>query len=618
MNELNLKRIVNQFAFSFSVLLIILLATNSCADESSTGSVPNKASSVILRIKYPHMRSTRGDQTVPVNQEEGTINSLHLYLFNVEGKLQQYIDLSPSSPSNITDNNEYPLPEIQTGSYFAFLIANIEKYSNLPDPITKESLEAIVLKFDNESKIISKDNLPMACLSSEFEEINEDNMITIGENGSTLTAHLSFLCVKVRYTLLFNPSSEGISQNFQDKNLELVMEGENAPFVGNLVKETKLKYDPSESLTASDSENDRLKWPLSLEKYQYPSSGDFYPHNSEDPSHLEDDLTEHYSEGESFAYQGVIYIPENHTSDYSYLSLTAKVNGVASTKEIDIKDSESPEIGIQRGYMYDIITRMVDPWDEIEDERNKYRIYWPEIAGPGLYAIGIPGFNDDIEDKAATSDEIYEFSKNRGEGHLKNGFYYYDFKSSVDPESTFSLEFTNCTDNSIIKTLDNLVISESFEEMNLYGEEVHVDYIEINKNKIPSGNHPKFPLAFDLEDLIEVYWSTKIKDEGKDLNWVYLFDYDDSKNWYNNGQYKPTYSNNLYWYYNLEFHKGWESKFKTANPTYNIGIQFYNLSKDRFTSEHLYNIMDLTLYNRSDNTRVWRIKIDENFNIVDM
>lgn len=301
---------------------------------------------------------------------------------NQDGSLEENIKIiNLSEYSYFSDSNSkyrvYKIKDLNPGKYYFYLFANLKDYieNEIETLTTREEIDEIVLNFATETKglKLKSGNLPMACLPSEMrleeggEMMGESPIELSEENATTIYADMTFLCSKVRYTILFDTSD--FSSAFGENYIEFTTE-EEIPYITNLSNFTNL-LTPSTSVDYLTYDEERYKHHLELNKYEYPATGASY---GEERDKVDEDLKESFGETSDkgkTAWQGIVYIPENITErddDKTFLMFSGSVydkNGelidaeTYSHKKLTIDGKEKD--GNHRGRLYDVAAQVTSP-----------------------------------------------------------------------------------------------------------------------------------------------------------------------------------------------------------------------------------------------------------------
>lgn len=218
---------------------------SGCADDFTPGDpLPEGATGVTISIPRPLTISTRadGDPTTTPNEKEiaageGKITSANLYIYKVDDKnnelseLVENVDITQEfTKNNGISHNETTVytRELQPGKYRFYILANVKDYNanltneTLSGEPTEIQVKNVSIKFDSEKQPNLNDGLPMAgkaedvTMESGGELDATTGTVTIGKGQNVkLNIDLTFLCTKVRYTLLFdNTDNTGFSNIF--------------------------------------------------------------------------------------------------------------------------------------------------------------------------------------------------------------------------------------------------------------------------------------------------------------------------------------------------------------------------------------------------------------------
>ncbi|MBD5371011.1 MAG: starch-binding protein [Bacteroides sp.] len=378
-----MKRLTKYFSRRRATLplfgsLLTLLATG-CADDLDFNRTVALPQGTVLRIPNPGgtaSRTTRtgdNDSQIALMENEGRISSLHLFAFDpTTRQLKKSIDLAEAVPAdghlNTHDSHvDYSLAQLlPEGSYHLYLVANLDSYaSGWSSPADEDALKDTILDFldsDGASILMSSSSddvpaLPMACLSSEMDFTGADNTtgnvgqgtVTIEKNKQAIVhADLRFLCAKMRFTILFDASPEGHSASvFGDNRLTLT--GATLTDVNHGC--TKV------SGAATSTDESFSDCAISLSGVEYPGNPATYP--TEEQRFVP--LPSITPSGDTRAWQGTVYIPENLDSDRrTTLRLTATLDGIDGqelTYELPLvpaDDANEELTGIERARAYDI------------------------------------------------------------------------------------------------------------------------------------------------------------------------------------------------------------------------------------------------------------------------
>lgn len=350
-----------------------LLLLTSCSDDIKVN--PDKpVTDSGLTILIPSMGEFTTRAIAPLEGDEGNFQNLDLFIFKDDGSFYKHESLANVTHETENGYDKYLISGVEKGQYHFFMTANIQDYLNedteagdyidlTSTSLTKSNLEEAILHFST-TRMLTADNLPMACLSTEIEEANKSTgLVEIKDPDQAVHAPLTFLCSKVRLTVLFNSEENGISNEFGDKSFDITLTGDNAPYLSYLSELTQVKYNSNTNIPVQkESDNTTISaWPLTLTRYQYPSNGDSYPVYNQSEGRPEENLTAEWDEStgnkKQKAWQGIIYVPENLTSTPTKINLSSRTEG--NTQELqhslDITTTENGSTtGTKRGGFYDV------------------------------------------------------------------------------------------------------------------------------------------------------------------------------------------------------------------------------------------------------------------------
>lgn len=379
--------------------------------------------------------ATRSDEYVNTRAydeaKDADFNTLYIAAINKQGE----VTVSMKTTSNGEDSEGYSKYRVNlpAGEYRFYVVANLNRYllddggstnfANLAK--SEDAIRKMILTF-NTSRPLEPGFLPMACL-------NED--IKVGEEGKTKTkntskesyvnvpqdkniniyADLSYLCAKVRYTILFDREKS----DFGGSDIIDVHRNThtNYPYATNLRQHTTLNYtkafdytDPDAPTLEEQSDNSNTEftedfikessggvasWPIYLDRYVYDGKYiekeddgtttikeiDFYSETDADKikkalgglTQWQSDVHDSWT-SETFlkkrAWQGVTYLPENLIKEKAtVLKFPYSFNGaegVESPREIKLTDfkingKEDTEDGIRRAMKYDVYALIKNP-----------------------------------------------------------------------------------------------------------------------------------------------------------------------------------------------------------------------------------------------------------------
>ncbi|MCH5225466.1 MAG: hypothetical protein J1D77_05675 [Muribaculaceae bacterium] len=352
----------------------------SCTSEAPT--LPNDdAKEATLTIIVPRLVNTTPDAETRASfgvdaTDEAAIDDLWIYGFAVEGSSgndfnAKNIKASETSVGTTTYKT-YSAEGVRIGKYRIYLLANLSDYitdtglksSYNAGTLTENQIEKLVLNFST-TKIPTKGHLPMACYKDEVKT-GEDNStkVTSGEfdfdTNKTLYADMTLLCSKVRYTILFDNTSDDYSKKFGNVLVDFnVTDGTSAK---NVVSQVAYKTGTATSTPFEYTG-------LDLARVAYPTStaGQLYLDIAENKTlnlgnevtlaNLGDPSTTWENDGQR-AWQGVVYLPENPNGTTS-IHFTPETSAVDETKTFFNLNWNSK--GIERGHFYEVVAVIKDP-----------------------------------------------------------------------------------------------------------------------------------------------------------------------------------------------------------------------------------------------------------------
>lgn len=604
-----MKHIGKKGKAGWLIAFLLVLFFSACSDVILEEKNEDPSKTVLTVIIPTTTYKTRTGESLEATKEEKNISELHLYLFNVDGSLNRDITLVDRT-SDSSNGEIYLIDNYPVGKFYAIVTANLSDYCNLPETITKNSLEETLLEFKSDKKI-GTGKLPMVWFSDKGES---DGMISLeADKSNTITAPLTFLCAKIRYTILVNLEDEKESYTIEAKN----------SYVSNIISQTRIKYSNEDNFEFLKTDSDEAdKWDLSLSKYTYPENYNTNENGDVNPTPDLSDIID--INGNKFALQGIIYLPENLTGEASSITTTLTMNGVESTNttEIQAKVDEETSYEIKRGNLYDITLNLKDPSRFEKEESKIYRIYWPKQYGPGLY-IYDPEKYPDINYIPNQTEEWKYYMKLGELIDPKNKYYYYyEFDDKQFNKKELGLFLNNVHNVNPDNVSSNLDISNSI-IFNL--ENGFRDYFIDNRNiktafiKV-KGNESKtiteitdleraYPFSLTQYDKVRIYWNKEkicAKPSGEELGYISL--------WADNGiikelqKYDTSVTNNNNKYFRYSFQNTQDEPIYT--------LRFYVSTNDKREVSNsqkidLTNLENSIVIQNNDAERIWDFYFDE-------
>lgn len=328
------------------------------------------------------------------------------------------------------------------GKYKFCVVSNIDLYLNQGMRITDFSAESdltdLVLNFDRQTPLVPT-QLPMACLPediryttingiddngypqrSEMQTVKDvtNNLVEITkENGVELWVDMTFLCSKVRYTILFDKTPGGISEAFGKSWIRFNVENGERATVTNIRRQTKLwpetstggtnatgnpNFDETNQFIPGGGGSDSFgTWTLGIDRYNWHIvEGANYPLAANSELTPYEGQTSAWVDEPRKVWQGIVYLPENlggkcvidgiekeNVKTVLRFPYYTKANSLDDTpelaapspKEIKLFGNDGEELyessgnsgkydktdpsatfnGIERGVMYDVVAKVV-------------------------------------------------------------------------------------------------------------------------------------------------------------------------------------------------------------------------------------------------------------------
>lgn len=384
-----MKKLLSTYLLNIIAAMALMMTAAACVDDTDLPEVAAPGTSVTIRIPNPAAADafarSRAEADSPANAEtnvgasgsspaaaasraeekdldtkakEGDIHSLWLLAYNTTNPDNNVIRQLQSSGQLTHEYSEYRI-EFKPGKYRIYVVANLDEYiTGEISASTEESyLEKLILNFSPDKLPNTTDGLPMACLPAQVDGADPDLGIITVEAGTTKTIQtdLTFLCAKVRYTILFDNSEGGFSREAFGSSAVTF----NTASLTGVRKETPL----TDAVNALDGafEVD----PIDLKVIN----------DSKDLNDLADPGFTPSTTGAQRAWQGTMYLPENLlTGARTILHLGATLDGNGANLSYTVKlpknaaeanDSE-PDYTLTRGHFYDLVGRVTTIGDQID------------------------------------------------------------------------------------------------------------------------------------------------------------------------------------------------------------------------------------------------------------
>lgn len=381
-----MKKLLSTYLLNIIAAMALMMTAAACVDDTDLPEVAAPGTSVTIRIPNPAAADafarSRAEADSPANAEtnvgasgnspapaasraeekdldtkakEGDIHSLWLLAYNTDNRDYNVIRQLQSSGQLTHEYSEYRI-EFKPGKYRIYVVANLDEYiTGEISASTEESyLEKLILNFSPDKLPNTTDGLPMACLPAEVDGADTNGCITV-EAGTTKTIQtdLTFLCAKVRYTILFDNSEGGFSREAFGSSAVTF----NTASLTGVRKETPL----TDAVNALD---DAFEVGAQLRAVTYPN-------DLSDPKDLSD--LKDAADANKRAWQGTLYIPENLlTGARTILHLGATLDGNGANLSYTVKlpkndnETASPKNTLTRGHFYDLVGRVTTIGDQID------------------------------------------------------------------------------------------------------------------------------------------------------------------------------------------------------------------------------------------------------------
>lgn len=382
-----MKKLLSTYLLNIIAAMALMMTAAACVDDTDLPEVAAPGTSVTIRIPNPAAADafarSRAEADSPANAgtnvgasgsspapaasraeekdmdteaKEGDIHSLWLLAYNTDNSDYNVIRQLQSSGQLTHEYSEYRI-EFKPGKYRIYVVANLDKYiTGEISASTEESyLEKLILNFSPDKLPNTTDGLPMACLPAQVDGAT-DGYITV-EAGITKTIQtdLTFLCAKVRYTILFDNSEGGFSREAFGSSAVTF----NTASLTGVIPSTPLYGRVNASADAFEVD------PIDLKAVN----------DSNDLNDLADPGFTPSTTGAQRAWQGTLYLPENLlTGARTILHLGATLDGNGANLSYTVKlpknaaeanDSE-PDYTLTRGHFYDLVGRVTTIGDQID------------------------------------------------------------------------------------------------------------------------------------------------------------------------------------------------------------------------------------------------------------
>ncbi|MDE6009393.1 MAG: hypothetical protein K2G90_09325 [Muribaculaceae bacterium] len=400
--------------------LLIGLAT-ACRDDLNTPSVaPDVDIDTGISIRIPNLsraadfaRSRAEDPVDNANivADEGKVkdNDIHLFIFGDDTE-NIYVNLGdatefgsaytelPSLDKNgnkiyagiqKTEDDEdvyYTIPMLP-GTYRIYILANLKSYGKIKDgnsmvdlssldddeikAITEEQIKGMQLQF---SKPLKAGELPMVCLPKDVDGTDTNGEFDILQNDlKNLKCNLRFLCSKVRYTVLFDKTTDGFSHEAykaEGSTLDFDIDGVSVTAMPTTTNIESPSTAPTYTYIKDASNHNSTTFNLTISPADFGDNWSGVKKQGDNwtvdyPSTAEaryTPLKNHQAWTASDlqrSWQGVAYLPENLSTDDAKRTIL-NINGIvdgeyAASFDIPLNKGLADDTKLKRATQYDIV-----------------------------------------------------------------------------------------------------------------------------------------------------------------------------------------------------------------------------------------------------------------------
>ncbi|MDE5887303.1 MAG: starch-binding protein [Muribaculaceae bacterium] len=400
--------------------LLIGLAT-ACRDDLNTPSVaPDVDIDTGISIRIPNLsraadfaRSRAEDPVDNANivADEGKVkdNDIHLFIFGDDTE-NIYVNLGdatefgsaytelPSLDKNgnkiyagiqKTEDDEdvyYTIPMLP-GTYRIYILANLKSYGKIKDgnsmvdlssldddeikAITEEQIKGMQLQF---SKPLKAGELPMVCLPKDVDGTDTNGEFDILQNDlKNLKCNLRFLCSKVRYTVLFDKTTDGFSHEAykaEGSTLDFDIDGVSVTAMPTTTNIESPSTAPTYAYIKDASNHNSTTFNLTISPADFGDNWSGVKKQGDNwtvdyPSTAEaryTPLKNHQAWTASDlqrSWQGVAYLPENLSTDDAKRTIL-NINGIvdgeyAASFDIPLNKGLADDTKLKRATQYDIV-----------------------------------------------------------------------------------------------------------------------------------------------------------------------------------------------------------------------------------------------------------------------
>ena len=425
------------FLLSLCFAACLSACSNDSGDNISQPEYsPEDLVSVELSVPYVSFdgKSSRAESSAYI--QEGWLSNAYLVVVKYSGNESvgfNIYELDTTGYNPLVGEDKAPSNfyiNLYPGTYKFYLLANFDRYlsrfSHISNVKSEEELQSIVLNFDSSMPLVPA-HLPMACFPEGFSlapgatgitqvgdkftissksNPSEGGSTSTGNNGSSTTptrniiinATLKFQCAKVRYTILFNNTVGGMSEQFGNNSIRFIVnQTTDRPKANNI--RGQLALIPEKGVLDEEKNYLEGNWTLDLSRYKFPTingvPNEDYPLSSSDqlePWEDQPNLVQ-WKKSQSRAWQGIVYLPENNNlekfdryttlsfpyvlekykgEDGNYEDYVFQENEVLPEKEFSLfgnvddihyagdykSEGTKGTHGLQRGFFYDVVAKV--------------------------------------------------------------------------------------------------------------------------------------------------------------------------------------------------------------------------------------------------------------------
>ena len=371
--------------------MLPLLLMLGCTDEFSSPVSENDGdiATLSLVIPRPTLNASRANneslgEIGKSEEDEAKVNSLWFFAFGTDGTAT---DLATRlQPEGDKLDNDYRVQEVKipAGKYRIYTVANID---GLSENTTEDQLQELILEYSSEKMPDPEKGLPMVCTPGQVKKSLDEaetaapKTIEVEKGKNTeLYIDLTYLCVKLRYTILFDNSEGGFSHEaFPSQALKIT--GVNAE--GIMDRTSVMSYDIPTGTSAFDLagvDGANCEYPADIDKFLEISWNNLSGTSPTD-NNL-NSIEESAMDPHKRAYQGIIYLPENRNPEapttlifdaeadngnqYHYTVVLPPASD-KTTRPDDSSVADPHQDGmLQRGHFYDIIGRITSIGDQFD------------------------------------------------------------------------------------------------------------------------------------------------------------------------------------------------------------------------------------------------------------